>query len=258
MSSSLAATLTAVPAALVLLSLGVFVVQAARRPRDPDAVARGGKRLLGLFFRDFWYWLHGPAERWALRSGLNPDALTLAGLGVTVAAALAFAFGWFAVGGWLIVLGGSFDILDGRIARQTGTARPAGAFLDSSLDRYGDFVLFAGLAVAFRQNWGLMLALLALGGSFLVSYARARAEALGAECRDGWFQRAERMLFLAAGGILAPVIAWAAGISQTTPMLAVLGLLALMTNLTAFGRVRSVYRRLDEMASQSTPVSERT
>jgi phosphatidylglycerophosphate synthase len=244
-----AAALGSLLPALALIA--TFLIYAARAWRgghaaDPDAVSRGGRRVLGLFLRDYWYWLHGPAERLALRRGVHPDALTVGGLLLNACAGISFAVGWFALAGWLIVLAGSTDVLDGRVARKSGRASPAGAFLDSTLDRYGDWALLAGLAVFFRNHWGLYAALLAMGGSFLVSYTRARAEGLGRTSSEGLFQRAERLLFLAAGGILTPLIAWAFGIAYATPMLVILVILAVLSNWTALERLRGVYRALEE------------
>lgn len=244
MSPGQAALLTAVPGFSILVTFFYFALRYRNRVPDPDAAARGGKRLLGLFLRDFWYWLVSPLDGLALRLRWTPDAITLAGLTVTFAAGLAFATGWFGLAGWLVVAGGVLDILDGRVARATGLSRPAGAFLDSTLDRYGDWALFAGLAVYYGSGWGLWMALLTLGGSYNVSYARARAEGLGIRCTDGWLQRAERLMFLATLGIATPVLVWGFGVAYGAPMLAILIFMALLSNLTAVTRMRSIYQRL--------------
>jgi CDP-diacylglycerol--glycerol-3-phosphate 3-phosphatidyltransferase len=236
MSLAQAALFSTLPAACLVASFFVYTLLAKRRQKDKDAIARGGKRLLGLHLRDYWYWLHGPAERALLRAGWSPDAISFGGLALTFGAGLAFAAGSFGLGGWLIVVGGAFDILDGRIARARGIGGPAGAFLDSTLDRYGDWALFSGLAVYFGSGPGMWAALLTLGGTFVVSYARARAESLGIACTDGWLQRGERFFFLASAGILTPSIAWLTGVSYSAPMLVVLSLMALLSNATAISR----------------------
>ena len=244
MSAAGAAIGSAVPAAVLVAAFLYFALRAATRAPDPDAANKGGKRILGLFLRDYWYWLHGPAERFVLARGISPDALTLAGLGLTGLAGLAYATGFFGLAGWLVVAGGALDILDGKVARKRGLTRPAGAFLDSTLDRYGDWALFTGLAVFYRhQTVIFMAALLALGGSFFVPYVRARAEALGVSCRDGWLQRGERFFFLATTGIFTPILA-AAGMPYAAPMAVMLGVLALLGNLTAVMRLLDAYRRL--------------
>ncbi len=248
-STALSPSLALAPAAVLILALAVYgITSLASRRRgspDPDAVRKGGRRLLGLFLRDYWYWLHGPAERLVLRRGLTPNQLTLIGTAVTLAAGLAFALGWFALGGWLILAGGSFDLLDGRVARRTGQETAAGAFLDSTLDRYGDWGLLAGLAWFFSPGPGLALALAALAGTYNVSYARARAESLGIECRDGLLQRAERMVILASAGILAPIWAWLSGVDAAWLPFFALGILAVFGNWTAVQRIRAVLRALE-------------
>lgn len=243
MNDAAAAWLSAVPAAALIGAFAYFAATARRRTAGADALAKGGKRILGLFLRDYWYWLHGPAERFVLERGYSPDALTIAGLGVTFAAGAAFAAGAFGLAGWLVVAGGALDILDGKIARAQGRSRPAGAFLDSTLDRYGDWALFVGLAVYYRASPVFAAALLALGGTFVVSYVRARAEALGLSVRDGWLQRGERFFFLATTGIFTPILA-AGGTPYGAPMAAVLVLLAVLGNFTAVVRLVDAYRRL--------------
>lgn len=260
MSAALAAVLSLIPAALLVLSFVYYLLVARRGFDHADAQAKGGRRLLGLVLRNYWYWLHGPLEQVAIRFRVHPDVLSLGGLVMAVLAAFAFARGWFALGGWLIVMGGTFDILDGRVARATGKANAAGAFLDSVLDRYADFFLLLGLVLFYGSGAGLYLGLAALLGTFVVSYARARAEGLGAECRDGLLQRAERMLFLASAGILTPIVGWLTGVAYGSLMLYVLGGLAVFTNLTALGRLRQVYRHLHDrkLTDDGTPLSERT
>lgn len=234
---------------LTILCLG-YAIGSRRTFADAE---RGGRRLLGSFFRNYWYWLHLPLERAALALRLTPDQLTWLGLAAAVTAAIAFAVGRFALAGWLIVLGGSFDILDGRMARLTGRERKSGAFLDSTLDRYGDAAIVTGLAIYYRGDWGLYAALGTLCGSFFVSYIRARAEAAGATCRAGFVQRAERLLFLAAGGILTPVLAWALAVPDMAPMRWVLLQLAVLTNLTALQRLHAVLSALRQ--AETPPIS---
>lgn len=173
--------------------------------------------------------------------GLTPNALTVLGLTLNVAAGLVLATGqplWGAVA----VLGASFfDMLDGLVARVAGRATPFGAFLDSTLDRYAEAALFGGILVWHVRDGQVVEALLsyaAVIGSLLVSYARARAEGLGLHGEVGWLPRPERVALLAAGlllGALWPLL-WTAA----------LALLALLTNLTAVQRIVYVRRQLAE------------
>lgn len=134
--------------------------------------------------------------------GVVADHITWAGLALAAAAGLVAGFGVFVAAGIVYLLGGLADLLDGALARQSSGASRAGAFLDSTLDRAGEGLLHAGAAVAFARfgDWPAVLAvMLSLTGSYLTSYARARAEALGIELSEAWVSRGERVVLLSAG-----------------------------------------------------------
>jgi phosphatidylglycerophosphate synthase len=190
-------------------------------------------------------------ERASLALGLGPLFYNLAGVAFGAAAGVAFALGHPVLGGWGVLLGGVADILDGRIARARGIASRRGAFLDSTLDRFAEFAAFVGLAALFAGSpWALTLVVSALGGSLLVSYARARGESVGVLCKLGVMQRAERLILLGMGGILDPGfgalvgnVAWAdtRGGALLVPVLAVI---AVGTVGTAIFRTVWIARRL--------------
>lgn len=136
------------------------------------------------------------------RSRIKPNTLTWIGLIVSFAAAYAIATGHLVVAGALVLLSGLFDILDGALARATGKSTRFGAMLDSTFDRLADAALLFGVALLYLKtgHWvNVVLAFLALVGSFLTSYTRARAEGLGMACPVGLFTRAERVIILALG-----------------------------------------------------------
>jgi CDP-diacylglycerol--glycerol-3-phosphate 3-phosphatidyltransferase len=133
------------------------------------------------------------------RAGVTPAALTLLGLGLHVAAAFVIGSGALAAGGVILLVAGFCDGLDGALARRTGRVSRFGAFLDSTVDRIDETAVLAGVAAYFFGSgdpraglWGVV-ALVALGGSLITSYARARAEGLDLECKVGWFERPERV-----------------------------------------------------------------
>jgi len=163
-----------------------------------------------------------PVARTLLAARVRPNQLTVLGLFWSAAAAVLFAFDMPRWGGVLLTLAGACDILDGALARVSGLVSPFGAFLDSVLDRYSDMLVLAGIVFVFvrvgRFTEGIA-ALAALIGTVMVSYTRARAEALGVECRVGFMERGERLLVLIAGGLadlLVPAV-WivAAGANVT-------------------------------------------
>ena len=230
--------------AAALVSMPVYAAQAASR-RDPLEMAGRGSFVLGGFVRSWFYWFVGPVERLALRLGLSATAFNLLGVAFGVAAGWAFAVGRLDLGGWAVLLGGVADVLDGRIARARGVEGPRGAFLDSTLDRFAEVGAFVGLAVYFRaSSVALVVVTAALGGSLLVSYARARGESVGVVCKVGVMQRAERLLLIGFGGILDPAVTLWATWPDGSLLLGLLTLVAVGTIGTAVYRTVWIAARL--------------
>ncbi len=175
-------------------------------------------------------------------TGVSPNALTLFGLALNVAAAGIVVTGNLFLGGVAFLFASAFDMLDGAVARATGRTSRFGAFLDSVVDRYDESAIFVGLLVVASQTGDTVLVIvtsMALVGSLLVSYTRARAEGLGLDCEIGWLQRPERVILLGVGLVFAQFalvpIVWG---------------LAIVTNFTAVQRVLHV-RKLLEAESES-------
>ena len=197
----------------------------------------------------------GPVARVLGRAGVHPNILSITGLLLSVVAGLFYSQGVFFWGAWIVVLSGICDTLDGQIARQNNKHSNFGAFFDSTLDRYGEMFFFLGLAYYFAGGqsvttapanpvkgvpcpWTVLLILLTVGGSFMVSYTRARAEGLGVECRGGVMQRPERITLLVIGTLLGAIpVAGPVFIKLT------LLLLAISTNVTAVYRIVAVKNR---------------
>ncbi len=143
-----------------------------------------------------------PVASLMVRRRINPNILTTVGTICTVSGGLAFATGHIMVAGWIIGLTAIFDVLDGMVARRTNQATVFGAFYDSTLDRVADGALLGGIAWFFatdpvhKSSWVLGITLLGIVGTFLTSYTRARAEALGINAKVGVMQRAERVVIL--------------------------------------------------------------
>jgi CDP-diacylglycerol---glycerol-3-phosphate 3-phosphatidyltransferase len=158
------------------------------------------------------------AGRWVAgleRTSVTPDALTISGVGLCIAGAVAVYFEYrsewlFILGGALFVIGSVLDILDGALARTSGKGTPFGAFLDSTVDRVGEGFMLGAIGLVLMRDgseWGVALAFAAMGGSFLVSYTRARAEALGLKGDVGFGSRTERVIAFAPFGSLPYVVA---------------------------------------------------
>ena len=174
-------------------------------------------------------------SRFAHRLGLRPNTLTFIGLGLNGLAGWALAEGEWLQGSSLIVLAGFFDILDGAVARNCRQSSAFGSFLDSVLDRYSDLSLLVGLLINFsRRGEGLYQVLLGLAvmGTALVPYTRARAETLIPKCNVGVMERPERVLLIFFGVAISsimPVVIW---------------ILAIFTNLTVIQRILYTWREM--------------
>lgn len=167
-----------------------------------------------------------------LKFKITPNILTFTGLGINIIASYLFYKGLFLHGGIVVLFAGLFDMLDGAVARAGGRATRFGAFLDSVVDRYSDFLIFGGLLAFYSKSGDLKGSLVALGvisGSFLTSYIRARAELVIEKCAVGLMERAERIILLAAGALFGFLYF-------------ALWLLAFLTHLTALYRIWYTYR----------------
>jgi CDP-diacylglycerol--glycerol-3-phosphate 3-phosphatidyltransferase len=231
--------------AFAIVSMPVYAVTALGKP-DPHDVSDRGGFVLGSFIRSWFYWFIRPIEWLSLTLRLSPTAFNLLGAAFGILAGVCFATGRVNLGGWAVLLGGAADVLDGRIARARNMANQRGAFLDSTLDRFAEVGAFVGITVMYRDSpVALALVASALGGSLLVSYARARGESVGVVCKVGVMQRAERLLLVGFGGILDPAICEWRGWEPGTFLLWLVGLMAVGTVGTAIYRTAWIAARLD-------------
>jgi len=213
-----------------------------------------------MFTQKFQAWV----RRWAERgigvfreSPITPNMLTLFGLAITAAGALLVAMGHLVVGGFVLLFAGLFDILDGALARAAGKVYRYGAFLDSTVDRYSEGVVYLGILIYFlrvHDTLESVVVLIALAGSFLVSYVRARAQSLGFTCDVGILARPERVVIIVAGLILEPLQfhPWPSALTIA------LWVLAIGTNVTAVQRVWVVWQqnRAELRALRGQPAPE--
>src|SRR2546428_5427480 len=199
-----------------------------------------------MFTQKFQAWVRKWAERLVgvfRDSPLTPNMLTLFGLVITGAGAAALAVGHLTIAGFILWFAGFFDVFDGALARASGKVYRYGAFLDSTVDRYSEGVVYLGILIYFLQHHdGLqpILVLVALAGSFLVSYVRARAQSLGFTCDVGILARPERVVIIVAGLLLESV---GLKIGGWTPLTVALLVLAVGTNFTAVQRVWVVWQQ---------------
>ncbi len=140
-------------------------------------------------------------------SGISPNILTTVGVTINIGCAMLFGFGEFFWAGVVLIIANLFDMLDGNVARLTGNVTKFGSFLDSSLDRLSDMVVFLGIMIFYAREvpqhslLNVFLAGLGLVSSVMVSYTTARSEGLGVKANVGFLQRPERMVLLIIGGL---------------------------------------------------------
>ncbi len=174
-----------------------------------------------------------PIARFISWTGLSPNVVTIIGFVLMIGVAIVLSQGYFFWGGILIIGAVLFDAIDGTMARMMGRTSRFGAFLDSTLDRFSEAVIFLGIFIYLVTQKGyeqeLILIYATVVGSLMVSYARARAEGIGISLKDGLFTRFERIFILCTGLIL-------------NRLTLALWLLAIFSNLTAIQRMYKVWR----------------
>jgi len=199
-------------------------------------------KLLGALEKPFYATVNPLVER-LIRTGVRPNTITTVGTGLVLVSAVAYATGHIRIGGALLLLSGVADTLDGQVARGGAMVTRFGAFYDSTLDRVGDGATFIGIGaflmtapdVALRTP-AVIVCMVAILSSLLVSYARARAEGLGLDCKVGIAQRAERILGLGVASVV-----FGAG-PHALLLEAIVTLLAIASVITVVQRFVYVYR----------------
>jgi CDP-diacylglycerol---glycerol-3-phosphate 3-phosphatidyltransferase len=206
-------------------------------------------KLTGDLEKPFYTAVSPVVER-LIRAGVRPNTITTIGTGLVLVSAVVYATGHIRLGGLLLLLSGVADTLDGQVARGGAMVTRFGAFYDSTIDRVGDGATFIGIGaflltapdVAYRTP-AVILCMVAILGSVLVSYARARAEALGLECKVGIAQRAERVLGL---GLASVVFGAGRHALLLEAIVALLAIASLITVVQRFVYVHKHAGRVDE------------
>ena len=181
---------------------------------------------------------------------VSPNTITTVGTILTVVAGIVYGSGHIMIAGWLMASTAFFDVLDGEVARRSGRSTVFGAFYDSTLDRVADGALMGGLTVFYATNsihqntYMVVVCLACIVGTFLISYTRARAEALGIDAKVGLMQRPERIILLSAPQALFGLF-WNGWV-----LMAIIVLLTVTAWITAIQRIAFVYRATLERDSK--------
>jgi phosphatidylglycerophosphate synthase len=218
-------------------------------------------------------WMINPLVRFFISLGLTPNAVTTIGLILNICVAIIFIvgaensnrldFSYVGWGGAMILFAGLFDMIDGQVARLGKMSSKFGALYDSVLDRYSELIMFLGICyylVAHHYFIGSLIAFIALIGSIMVSYTRARAEGLGIPCKDGLMQRPERIILIGFSALACGIVGHYTGGNQKWDLSLLgydgfetmiiftipLATIAILANYTAFQRLKACYRYLQE------------
>jgi CDP-diacylglycerol--glycerol-3-phosphate 3-phosphatidyltransferase len=194
-------------------------------------------RGIGLFFGKIIQWI---VTGLAL-SRVHPNVLTFIGLLINIWAAALFAYGKFLQAGLVVIGAGLFDMVDGRVARETNRVTRFGGFFDSVLDRYSDLALLVGLLVYYasiNRFFYVVLTAIVMTGTVLISYTRARAENTIPKCKVGFLERPERVVLIIIGAL-------------ANRMAPVLWVIAVLSNITVISRMIYTWEETRRIDSQT-------
>jgi len=201
---------------------------------------RRGDSVLPRWVKEAGRAILAPIVRMAMALHLTPNTITVIGLGITLVASMLVANGMLLVGAAILTAGSLLDAVDGALARAQGGGTAFGSFLDSTLDRASEAILFIGIGAWLLANladptWPVLALMVALAGSFLVSYSHARAQGIGLAANVGLAPRTERLVLVIAGVALA-------GLGFTIGLIGAVVILAALTVVTVLQRIRHVWR----------------
>jgi CDP-diacylglycerol--glycerol-3-phosphate 3-phosphatidyltransferase len=212
------------------------------RVRHARTEADGGSLFVNKPTMEMVYWILDPIIDFIAALRITPNMVTLFSLLPAAGAGVAIGFGWFGLATALAVVSTFCDIVDGLLARRTGVSSSAGEVIDAAADRYGELFMFGGLVYYYRtHDQVLFIVLAALAASFMVSYATAKAEAMGVPAPRGAMRRGERAAYLIFGCAFTPV---AQTLFARSPSLALreLPIILGMTIVAVVGNISVVQR----------------
>lgn len=219
---------------------------------------QGGSALLSKGVMEMAYWWLQPMARALVALGITPNMISWSSLVFGLVAGVCLAFGHFGFGGGFALVSGFLDSLDGMVARMTGVSSDAGEVLDATIDRYAEAFFISGLVIYYRDIPVLqVLALLALMGSFMVSYSSAKAEALQVDPPKGSMRRPERAFYLTLGAVLSPITIAEYEyvrdypIAIGFPMVISLGLIAVLANASAIERMAAIAKEMRKREAEA-------
>lgn len=247
--------------------LAAYLIRSAiiGRRRHARADADGGSVFLNKRTMEMVYWLLDPVIDFLSALRITPNMVTLFSLVPAAGAGIALANGWFGLASMLLVMSTFCDILDGLLARKTGVSSNAGEVIDAAVDRYAEMFWFGGLVYYYRSHdQVLFIVLAAIIGSFMVSYATAKAEAMGVAAPRGTMRRGERAAYLIFGAAFTPVskalFANSASLAlHECPIILTLTIIAVVSNISVvqrLGTVIDLLRAKDKAPAAAAPQAD--
>ena len=231
--------------ALVVLVGGGYGARSIARGKNRSARIEkaGSSVLLGADVMESAYWAIGPFAKVLARAEVAPDTITLVALAIGFGAAVCLGIGHHGIAAVLLAISSLGDALDGYVARARKVSSDAGEVVDAIADRYQELVILAGLLVVYRNDaLGLGAAIAAIGGSFMISYTTAKAEAMGVPPPRGLMRRAERAVWINVAIALTPIAADLAARGMIPAWSGVVPEILAMTAIGSIGNVSAILR----------------
>ena len=246
---------------IVVFLFTYFVITWSKRTKSQETLSRLHKSFVGIFFVEFWYWITRPLLNFFKLIKITPNGITAISIFLSFVTGSIYAFGFIALGGWLLIISGSLDMLDGVLARETNQTTKSGAFFDSCGDRYSDAFVFIGIAFYFlSKNFSMDAATFTIStfdyiaaltimtlllGTASMSYVKARGEVAGAATKRGLMQRTERILILSIYSVLDPFLRIILAEYNFNPdiiLIATLIIMSILINFSALVRMIDLFR----------------
>jgi len=240
-----------------------FVLRWKHKSSAPEILARMHKSFLGVFFREFWYWLIDPMIKFLIFIKATPNSVTAFSVVLSAFTGYLFAIGQIGWAGWMVLFSGNMDLLDGRLARATGKTTKSGEFFDATMDRFNDAFVFIGVGVYFvvkgyNSITGtfvvtkfdfimLLVTIFTIVGSAVMSYSKSRGATMGYTTKRGLMQRPERIALLTIFTVTYPffkIVAVQYGLNPDFSLIVAMVIMATLVNFSAITRIVSIFKKI--------------
>ena len=246
---------------VVVIFFAYFAITWGKRSKSQETLSRLHRSFVGIFFIEYWYWVTRPILNFFKLIKITPNGITAISIFLSFVTGSLYAVGFIALGGWLLIISGTLDMLDGALARETNQTTKSGAFFDSCGDRYSDAIVFIGIAIYFMSKnisidaatftlttfdyIAIVTIMTILLGTASMSYVKARGEAAGAATKRGLMQRTERILILSIASCLDPflrIILKEYNLNPDIVLIVILIIMSILINISALVRMIDLFK----------------